>query len=235
MLESADTRADINRPSGRFGFARVSALSVSKLRHTALASPKTLVTPETPTGWGSRYHFAAAHFPTAIHSPNNQSHRRRLARPKASVTVVKPPNPRSYNCRQGQAQVPFRSAPREAEHENRAARGSRKLGGQHVDGTKMLRAIIEQRSAARGRVQLPSVSCPSPQTTAMGTSTSPPRDKSNRLSPDEVPHIILKKSRDFGILPITLSIQAKEATTQRRGQVTSSSKLVAFARVAVGA
>ena len=38
------------------------------------------------------------------------------------------------------------------------------------------------------------------------------------LSPDEVPHIILMKSRDFGILPITSSIQAKEATTQQRGQ-----------------
>ena len=108
MLESADTRADINRPSGRFGFTRVSALSVSKLRHTALASHKTLVTPETPTGWGSRYHFAATRSTTALISHSNLTIKQseqsnnsppRLVRLKASVTVVKPSNPRSYNCR----------------------------------------------------------------------------------------------------------------------------------------
>ena len=68
-----------NRPSGRFGFARVSALSVSKLRHTALASHKTLVTPETPTDWGSRYHFAAAHYQNANPSQDNRSQQKRFA------------------------------------------------------------------------------------------------------------------------------------------------------------
>ena len=46
MLESADACADINRPSGRFGFARVSATSVSESIRVVLVKHKKLVAPK---------------------------------------------------------------------------------------------------------------------------------------------------------------------------------------------
>ena len=91
MLEPADTRADINRPSGRFGFASVSAFSVSNRRgdrpHSHSFQFSTLKAPKRLRARNRASGAIDGGAPTPDCKPSGLN-RRRLA------TVTLPPPPR---------------------------------------------------------------------------------------------------------------------------------------------